>query len=60
MLRILTLILRGIKEQLVGKKPAYWVAYTQSGKVVLIEGMQVIKVLDLSKLPKEAPQGRSP
>ena len=38
------------QEQLTGKRrPRIWTAYTRSGKVVVIDGYRVIKVMDASK-----------
>ena len=35
-----------------GAKQTQWVAYTKNGKVVLIEGNQVVKIFDPAKQPE--------
>lgn len=51
MMRILAFFLEGFKEQIVGKKPITWTAYTRTGKVVLIRDNKVLKVFDPQKQP---------
>jgi len=51
MMRILAFLLEGFKEQIVGKKPITWTAYTRTGKVVLIRDNRVLKVFYPKKWP---------
>lgn len=54
MMRILAFLLEGFKEQIFGKKPITWTAYTRTGKVVLIRDNRVLKVFDPKKQPARA------
>lgn len=61
-MRILAFFLEGFKGHPFGKKPTAtkpiaakplrWRAYTKSGKIVLIEGYRVVRVLNPSKQPR--------
>jgi hypothetical protein len=52
MMRIIAFLFGGNKERLFGPKQTQWVAYTKNGKVVLIEGNQVVKIFDPAKQPE--------
>ena len=52
--------LKAAKEQLVGPKrqTAVWTAYTAKGKIVVIQGDRVIKVIDPGKPQQQPPHAR--
>lgn len=49
---VLTSLLETAKQQLFGqRKDRFWRAYTRSGKIVVIDGRQVVDVIDPKQVP---------